>query len=93
VPIPSRLVGEFLDLPDYYTPFRGCFGRMAREVVEAIREGRDAAPSFWDGLRVQEVLDAALLSARHKTWITVERHHLPELGEAAGMVRSGALLA
>jgi predicted dehydrogenase len=71
VPIPARLIGEFLDMPDCYTPFRRCFGRMAQEVIQAIREGRDAAPSFQDGLHVQEVLDAVLQSAREEQWATV----------------------
>jgi predicted dehydrogenase len=75
VPIPARLLDGLLDVPDYQTPFRGCFGRMAREVVGAIREGRDAAPSFRDGLRVQEVLDAALQSATQERWVAVERHN------------------
>ena len=93
VPIPSRLVGEFLDMPDYYTPFRGCFSRMAREVVGAIREARDAAPNFRDGLRVQEVLDAALQSATQERWITVERHRLPGTGDMPGVAASGAMSA
>jgi predicted dehydrogenase len=91
VPIPSRLIGELLDMPDYYTPFRGCFGHMAREVVGAIREGRDAAPNFEDGLRVQEVLDAAMESATQERWITVERHHRPEAGNAPGLAQKGTI--
>jgi predicted dehydrogenase len=74
VTIPPRLLDDILDLPDYSTPFRGCFGRMAREVVSAIREGRDAVPNFRDGLQVQEVLDAALASATQERWVSVERH-------------------
>jgi predicted dehydrogenase len=71
VPIPARLVGEFLDMPDYYTPFRTCFTRMAAEFVSAIREDRPAAPNFHDGLRVQEVIDAVLKSAAEACWVTV----------------------
>lgn len=71
VPIPARLVGEFLDMPDYYTPFRTCFSRMAAEFVSAIREERPAAPNFHDGLRVQEVIDAVLQSAAEDRWMTI----------------------
>jgi predicted dehydrogenase len=83
VPIPERLTGEFLDGPDYYTPFRSCFSRMAREVVGAIQEGRDAAPSFHDGLRVQEVLDAVVRSAHEERWMTVHRAEVAATKEEA----------
>ena len=69
--IPTRLVTDFLDAPDYYTPFRACFGQMTAEVVNAIREDRPAEPNFHDGLRVQEVIDAVLLSADEARWIEV----------------------
>jgi predicted dehydrogenase len=86
VSIPERLTGEFLDSPDYFTPFRSCFDRMAREVVEAIWEGRDAAPSFHDGLFVQEVLDAVLQSAREERWAMVH-------GTACAGARDPAVVA
>ncbi len=71
VPIPSRLTGEFLDMPDYYTPFRACFSRMAAEFVKAIREDHPATPNFQDGLRVQEVMDAVLKSHAEQKWVSV----------------------
>lgn len=73
VPIPGRLSGEFLDMPDYYTPSRTCFTRMAAEFVSAIREDRPAAPNFHDGLRVQEVIDAVLRSAAEEGWVQLEQ--------------------
>jgi len=57
---------------DAAAPFRGCFSRMAHEVVAAVREGRPAAPSFEDGVRVQAVLDAALRSAAESSWVELE---------------------
>jgi predicted dehydrogenase len=72
VPIPERLTGEYLDMPDYYTPLRGCFSRMTREFVNAIREDRPAAPNFYDGLRVQRVIDAVLRSAEEERWVPVQ---------------------
>lgn len=69
--LPARLVDEFAALPDYYTPMRGCFTRMAAEFVGAIREGRPAQPNFRDGLRVQEVMAAVMRSAEARQWVDV----------------------
>jgi predicted dehydrogenase len=69
VQIPTRLTGEFLDAPDYVTPVRSCFTRMTAEFIQAIRENRQAEPNFHDGLRVQEVIDAILKSAREDCWV------------------------
>ncbi|MBW3597014.1 MAG: Gfo/Idh/MocA family oxidoreductase [Planctomycetes bacterium] len=41
------------------------------EFVSAIVEGRDAVPSFYDGLRAQVVADAVLESHQKRTWITI----------------------
>lgn len=43
-----------------------------RELMEAIYEGREASPDFADGLRAQEVIEAALRSAETRTWEVVE---------------------
>jgi predicted dehydrogenase len=71
VTVPTRLIGEFLDMPDYYTPFRTCFSRMAAEFVAAVREDRPVSPNFHDGLSVQEVIDALLRSQEEGSWITL----------------------
>jgi predicted dehydrogenase len=42
-----------------------------RELMEAVYEGRQASPSFADGLKAQEVVDAALRSAETRQWETV----------------------
>ena len=41
------------------------------EFVSAITEGRDAVPSFYDGLRSQAVADAVLRSHEQGTWIEI----------------------
>ncbi len=41
------------------------------EFVSAIVEGRDAVPSFYDGLRAQIVADAVLRSYEKRTWVTI----------------------
>jgi predicted dehydrogenase len=71
VAIPARLTGEFLDMPDYYTPLRACFSRMADEFVTAIREDRPASPNFHDGVLVQEVIGAVLQSQAVTGWVTI----------------------
>ncbi len=71
VPIPARLTGEFRHMPDYTTPMRGCFARMAAEFAGAIREDRAASPNFHDGAQVQAVMDAVLQSAAEARWVTI----------------------
>lgn len=46
---------------------------QAVEFIEAIREGRDASPSFADGLAAQAVIDAVLRSVAERRWIDVPR--------------------
>jgi predicted dehydrogenase len=41
------------------------------EFVSAISEGRDAVPSFYEGLRSQVVADAVLKSREQRTWIEI----------------------
>lgn len=71
VDLPERLRGEFIDLPDYYTPVRGNFTRMTGEFVNAIRNDRPASPNFHDGVRVQQVMDAVIQSVASKGWVDV----------------------
>jgi len=47
------------------------FVHEVRDLLLAIHEGRGAVPSFYDGLRCQQVLDAALASAHEGTWVEV----------------------
>jgi predicted dehydrogenase len=42
------------------------------EFVSAIVEGRDAVPSFYDGLRAQVAADAVLASGAQRRWIELE---------------------
>jgi predicted dehydrogenase len=43
------------------------------EFVNAIREGRPAVPSLWDGARVQAVMDTAIASAEQGKWLKVPK--------------------
>lgn len=43
------------------------------EWISAIREGRPATPSFYDGARCQAVIDAILESSESRRWVDVPR--------------------
>lgn len=41
------------------------------EFIDAIRNGRPASPSFFDGMRTQAVMDAIVQSAKERRWVDV----------------------
>jgi hypothetical protein len=45
------------------------------EFIDAIREQRPCTPSFLDGIRVQAVIDSALVSAKEKRWIDMPQSY------------------
>ena len=45
--------------------------RMMRDFVTSIRDGRDIPPTLADGLRTQEVIDAAVEASRAGAWMDV----------------------
>ena len=69
------------DLAGPLDPARPLFGQLQaylttqsvgdRAFVDATLADRPAAPSFYDGWRAQQVLDAALESSRGGGWVTV----------------------
>ena len=73
VPVPP----EFLTRPGSpRTPGEGDPGIAFRydqawEFISAIREGRDAVPSFYEGMLSQAVADAILQSAEERRWIDI----------------------
>ena len=42
------------------------------EFVDAIVNGRDAVPSYYDGLNSQVVADAVLDSYRERRWVDIQ---------------------
>jgi predicted dehydrogenase len=44
---------------------------QAWEFVSALREGRDAKPSFYEGMRAQAVADSILIAAAERRWVDV----------------------
>ena len=52
---------------------KATIGPLVKQLVAAIRKGEPASPSFDDGVRAQEVLDAILESLTTRAWATVAR--------------------
>ena len=69
--VPDRLLGD----ADWDDMASACAEQIVGEFIGAIAEGRAAAPDFSEGLRVQRVLDAALVAARTRQWV-----ELPDTG-------------
>lgn len=69
LPVPARLQGNW-DPLNYMEPFaRQSVG--PRLFVDAILEDRDLEPDFYDGLKVQEVIDSAVESHERGVWMAV----------------------
>jgi predicted dehydrogenase len=62
LPAPARAGRGLVDGP---------YDAIAREVIDAIREGRPATPGFADGVRVQATIDAALASVSSGGWADI----------------------
>ena len=45
---------------------------QAFEFLEAIRQQRDCTPSFWDGARALQVMDAAVVSSNEARWVHLD---------------------
>lgn len=71
LPIPDEIWGPVRRerVVDTYKDVFRLEGRMVREFVEAVREGRQLEPDFGAGLRVQRLIDAAERSARAGCWV------------------------
>jgi len=50
-------------------PYISSWGGNTRNWVDAAFEGREMSPNFEDGLRCQEILDAAIRSAAERRWV------------------------
>jgi predicted dehydrogenase len=48
-----------------------------RHFIDAVTGGKPATPDFSDGLKVQQVLDAAFKSHRERRWVDVGRREYP----------------
>jgi predicted dehydrogenase len=71
LPIPERL-REGLDTSDLNAAVGTfLFAQLTRRFIDGIRTGRPMTPSFLEGLRSQEVIDALVRSAAEERWIQV----------------------
>ena len=59
--------------PGHVLGFEETFVHQTDELLSAFDEDRYPSPSFYDGLKCQEVLEAIERSAREKCWIEVRR--------------------
>jgi predicted dehydrogenase len=57
--------------PNEGEPLRTFRYDQAWEFISAIREGRDAVPSFYYGVRAQAVADAILKAAEERRWVDI----------------------
>lgn len=69
LPIPHRFWGSVEPGKTWDVLFSNSVG--VRLFVDAIVEGRPIEPTFYDGLKTQEVVDAAIESHRIGRWVTV----------------------
>lgn len=67
LPIPQPLLTRFGDYPQN-SPV-GAFIQLVDIFIQGIREGTAVAPSFTDGLKVQETMEAAHRSHAERRWI------------------------
>ncbi|HEY8599692.1 MAG TPA: Gfo/Idh/MocA family oxidoreductase [Thermomicrobiales bacterium] len=71
LPVPAALWGEVDPAQPIDVFTKHAAG--ARAFIDAILAAQPATPSFYDGLKAQEVVEAALLSDREGRWVTLER--------------------
>jgi predicted dehydrogenase len=57
--------------PGHIIGWEHTFIHEVRDLLVAIDKGESVYPDFYDGLRCQQVLDAALESATHEHWVQV----------------------
>lgn len=77
VPVPDEFLkpAESPRDPTAAAPAVGFRQDLVWEFVSAIREGRDAVPSFRDGWQAQVVADAAIQSDSRGSWVEIAREN------------------
>ena len=70
LPIPDQILGDVDPTNPIEVLTKQSVG--ARLFIDAIVEDRPVSPSFYDGLKAQEVVDAALESDRQGCWISIK---------------------
>jgi predicted dehydrogenase len=57
----------------HHIGYEHCFTNMLYEYLQALAAGKPFRPDFADGVAVQEVVDAALASAKSRAWVKIKR--------------------
>jgi len=71
MPIPERL-REGLDLSDLGAAVGNfLFAQLAQRFIQGVRTGQPVTPSFFEGVKSQEVLDAVVQSAAEQRWVEI----------------------
>jgi predicted dehydrogenase len=70
-------VGPFWFAPGQGIGYGDAFTMGIGAMLRALRDGTPAEPSFHDGVRAAELVDAALRSSRDGGWVDVERRDAP----------------
>ena len=77
LPVPDDLWGD-VDRSDFLSSlFPGLFLKQSigdRLFIDAILEGRQVSPSFTDGMKAQEVMEAAIESHHNGTWVPLNTY-------------------
>jgi len=71
MPLPKRLTTKYAHIKETHPFARYIFADLCRVFVEGVTKGAPISPSFYDGWRVQQVMDAALASSRQRRWIDI----------------------
>jgi len=71
IPVPEEM-REGLDLSDPDAAVGSfLFAQLAKRFVSAIRSHRQESPSFLEGMKSQEVIDAVVQSAAEERWVSL----------------------
>lgn len=72
--LPTEYLSGIDPAQPYFASFASLFAQQPigiRLFVDSIVSGKTAEPNFHDGLKTQQVIDAALASAQHRRWVAV----------------------
>lgn len=71
IPIPERLTSDMKPIYENDSPRVLFFARFAQRLVKAVQTGQIPSPNFFDGLKVQRVLQALTNSWEERKWINL----------------------
>jgi len=75
LPVPDELWGDVDRTSSFFSRVSEVFVKQSvgvRLFIDAILEDRPAVPNFYDGLKVQEVIDAAIDSHQSGSWVSLQ---------------------